>query len=86
MSARDYATGDELAQMQREYQRELEKLESRIEREIAAARYLARTQAIPHPAAMARDLRDEIGEVRDAVLAMSKVIDRLQAAVEDLSL
>jgi Mg2+ and Co2+ transporter CorA len=86
MSARDFATGDELADLHRQMEREIEKMELRMEKALEHARRSMGANVVQHPAAETAAIRAELADLRDVVKAQAKIIARMQAAVEELSL
>lgn len=86
MSARDFATGDELADLHRTMQREIEKMEMRLEKSIESAKHRTGTNVIAHPAAETAAIKAELSDLRAVVMAQAKVIQRMQINIEELSL
>jgi len=88
MSARDYATGDELADLNRNFERALEKLELRVESELQAMKIAAArsNNVVAYQNPTLAVLHGDVADLRKAVLAMGKVLARHQHAIEELSL
>ena len=88
MSANDYLTADEAAQMRREFEREVEKLESRLQRDIDAVKLEKRgnTTVTHHPNKDTAELRVELRELRQMLMAITKLVKQHQAAIEELVL
>lgn len=87
MSAHNFATADELADMQRQMDRELDKLEQRMQRDIEAVKLAKRGDTVvAHPGRDLAEIRGELRELRAMVAAVGRLVRAQQITLEELSL
>lgn len=88
MGAHTGVSDDDLLDVKRSLESEIEKLELRTDRALAAlnAKINSGSNVTVHPSLQLNEMRAELNELRSTVLKVCKVVSRMQLTVEELSL
>ena len=85
MSAGIYATGDELADLQREFSRELDKVEARMEQRVDALKQMTGKTVAHHPQRDFAEIREDLRSLKDAMVKLGRMVAIHQRAIEEIS-